>query len=286
MDSEKIYLRDVLPLNELAKRGNIVLVRHKREFLQELIDLNLLERYQSFQNMPSFRNCTIFISFIAEANNQAKLYGIYENIGIQEKENLPTFDNDFLTLKSKPQNQLTDFYMELKPLEEFNKYKHRVIINWGLRLWYANFKEIKDKEVIKILPRDFVEEFPGIMKISVSAIKLKSIILKRQTEWFEALTRLQAVYLILDQASGLQYIGTTYGAQGLWQRWENYVKTDFTGDNLKLIELKKNDINFSHNLQFSILETLPKNANQKDCSNAESTWKRKLGSRTFGLNDN
>jgi hypothetical protein len=100
------------------------------------------------------------------------------------------------------------------------------------------------------------------------------------------LTRLQAVYLILDKATGYQYIGTTYGLNGLWQRWRNYVLSNGTGGNKELKRLSKKNPEFYKNLQFSILEVLSKTATVKECINIESNWKQKLGSRAFGLNIN
>ena len=97
-----------------------------------------------------------------------------------------------------------------------NKYKDRLIIDWVVpRGWYNNFDVTKSKPVVKILPRNFVQDFPGLMNINVSFYELKKIIVNpdSHSDWFDSLTRLQAVYLILDLKSGQQYVGTTYGEQ-------------------------------------------------------------------------
>ena len=90
----------------------------------------------------------------------------------------------------------------------------------------------------------------------------------------------------MDKKTGSQYVGTTFGNDGLWQRWETYVRSGFTGGNIELIKLKENDEFFYKSFQFSILEVLSKNANQTECSDAERLWKEKLGSRDFGMNKN
>ena len=184
---------------------------------------------------------------------------------------------------------ILDFCMELEKIESLSKFENRMIINWRVpRGWYNTYGEVKDKEVIKVLPKNFVDEFPGLMNIKISAQELKKIIENPEIhkKWHDSLTRLQAVYLITDKSSGNQYIGTTYGLNGLWQRWEGYVKTGFTGGNTMLEKLKSERIDFYNDFQYSILEVLPQNANQKECVSAESLWKDKLGTRAFGLNKN
>jgi hypothetical protein len=286
--TDRIFIQDILPLNELNKKGTVLLVRHFHDHLSKMVEMELIEEYQSFQKMPAFKKCKTIISFLAEPNNQAKLYGVYEIVGIKEKDNLPEYSENIRQF-CNPQNLETDFFMILEKKTEFEKFENRIIIDWVVpRGWYNTYGKVLDKEIIKILPYNFVEEFPGLMKIRLSAQELKTIIENPQThlKWYESLTRLQAVYLIMDKETGNQYIGTTYGQNGLWQRWENYAKGDFTGGNTELLELKKKNEKFYSNFQYSILEVLSKNASQKECVEAESLWKEKLGTRTFGLNKN
>ncbi len=286
---DKIYLQDILPLDQLSKNGKVIMVRHYHENLVEMLQKNLIEEYQSFQKKSSaFRECITIVSFLAEPNNQARLFGVYRNIGILENQNLPKY-SDQLEKFCIPQDENNDLFIQLEKMHEFVKFENRVIIDWVVpRGWYNTYGNVKDKEVVKILPYNFVDEFPGLMRIKISASELKTIINNPQAhaKWYESLTRLQAVYLILDKKSGNQYIGTTYGQNGLWQRWESYAKGDFTGGNKELIELKENNSVFHENFQYSILEVLSKNASQKECVDSESLWKEKLGTRTFGLNKN
>lgn len=264
------------------------MVRHQSEHLKVMLELGLIEEFQSFQRMPAFRKAKYMISFVAEPNNYAKFYGVYINTQIKENEDLPIY-SDKLRPFCLPQNRETDFFIDLKKDERFLKFEGRLIIDWVVpRGWYNTYGEVKNKEVIKILPNNFVDEFPGLMNIRLSALELRKIILniEAHSKWYEALTRLQAVYLIMDKSTGNQYVGTTYGQNGLWQRWESYVKTGFTGGNIELENLKKNNPDFYTELQFSILEVLSKNANQNECVKAESLWKDKLGTRAYGLNKN
>lgn len=283
-----IYLQDILPLDELSKNGQVLLIRHSPDYLDYLIKRNLVEIYQQFQNKPAFLKAKYIISFIAGERNSGILYGVYEITNILRKENLPIYPKELETY-CHPLDPVSDFYMELKRITEFDKYKDRIVIDWIVpRGWYNNYGDVKDKVVIKLLPKNFVQDFPGMDNVRLSFNELKVIIENPESnaDWFNALSRLQAVYLILYTKSGLQYIGTTYGENGLWQRWETYVKTHGTGGNIELINLKKQDPEFYHYLQFSILEVLSKTADQKYCSGKESLWKEKLGSRVSGLNKN
>lgn len=283
-----ILLQDILPLDNLSNDGTVLLVRHYHENLKEMIEKGLLEEYQSFQRMPAFRKVKYLVSFLAEPNNYAKFFGVFQVVDIKEKADLPEYSVK-LAKFCEEQNVKTDFYLKLERNRRFAKYEGRVIIDWvAPRGWYHTYGKVEDKPVIKIVPRNFIAEFPGLMNINLSAFDLRIMIENPEahSNWRESLKRLQAVYLILDSYSGKQYIGTTYGKDGLWQRWESYVKSGFTGGNTKLEKLKKENSEFYFGFKYSILEVLPKNANQKDCINAESLWKEKLGSRAMGLNMN
>lgn len=286
--NQLILLQDILPLDDLKKEGQVILVRHFGPNLKEMLKKDLVEEYQSFQRMPAFKKAKYLVSFTAEPNNQAKLFGVFQVNGIKEKVELPTY-SESLHAFCDPQNRDIDFFLLLSRDQRFSKYDGRLIINWVVpRGWYNTYGEVKNKPVVKITPRNFVDEFPGLMKINISFSELKMIIENPEShsKWYESLTKLQAVYLIMDKRTGNQYVGTTFGKDGLWQRWETYVKGGFTGGNTMLERLKQSDSYFYQGFQYSILEVLPRNANQAECTSAESLWKEKLGTRAFGLNMN
>ena len=184
--------------------------------------------------------------------------------------------------------KVKDFYLKLKRLEDFDKFQDRLVIKWMVpRGWFNTYGSVMNKEVVKLFPENFVKDFPGLMNVKLTYSELERIIKNPDSnqDWYESLTRLQAVYLILDLKTRLQYVGTTYGENGLWQRWESYIQTGGTGGNKALFALKEKDKEFQQNLQFSILEVLSKTSDQKYCTNKESLWMEKLGTRTLGLNN-
>lgn len=285
---DKIYLQDILPLDKLSKKGKVLLIRHYHKDLDEMIEKGMIEEYQSFQSQSGFRNTRYIISFIGGEKNTATFYGLYEIKSISEGKDLPRVSSG-LSKYYQPADPQKSFFLELKKVDGYSKFKDRLVIDWLVpRGWYNEYGRAKEKPVIRLFPFRFVSEFPGLMNIRISFSELKAIIRTPESheEWYNSLTRLQAVYLILNTKTGDQYIGTTYGKNGLWQRWESYVSSGGTGGNKRFKELKAKDPDFSQNLQFSILEVLTRTADKSYCIHKESLWKEKLGTRAFGLNEN
>ena len=103
--------------------------------------------------------------------------------------------------------------------------------------------------------------------------------------WIDKLSSINGIYLILDKKTGKQYIGSAYGTNGVWGRWQNYISNGH-GGNKQLIELLEKDENYLLNFQWTILETLPANLSKEKIISYETKYKEKLGTRAFGLNLN
>lgn len=99
------------------------------------------------------------------------------------------------------------------------------------------------------------------------------------------LSSVAGVYLILDTVSGMQYIGSAYGKEGIIGRWEQYARNGH-GGNKQLMELLEKDPERITKFQYSILITLPQSMTKNEVINVEMLYKKKLGSRSFGLNSN
>lgn len=286
--SEEILLEEILPLNELKKQGDVLLIRHSHENTKEMINKNVIEEYQSFQSKRAFRNFKYIVSFIGSERNSAIFYGIYEFIERYEGQQVPAYSKN-LSLLYKKEKRKDEFFLKLRRIELYDKYKDRIVIDWNVqRGWYNKYGNVASKQVVKLLPKNFVQEFPGLMNVELHFDDLKKIIENPESHyiWYDSLSKLQAIYLILDKKNKRQYIGTTYGENGLWQRWESYIKGDHTGGNKELEVLKKENPDFYKFFQFTILEVLSKTASKAYCTEKESSWKRKLGTRAFGLNRN
>ena len=75
-------------------------------------------------------------------------------------------------------------------------------------------------------------------------------------DWRTPLSAVAGVYLILDQRTGALYVGSAYGANGIWGRWRGYAKTGH-GGNVKLRKLMKRDPTYTAQFRFSILQIFP-----------------------------
>ena len=129
--------------------------------------------------------------------------------------------------------------------------------------------------------------FPGFYNFTLSYDQLTTMITNPDSnrEWQRMLSSVSGVYVILHQATGKQYIGSAYGAGGIWGRWASYAKSP-SGGNLLLRELLQEDPNSHKSFQFSVLRVLESGATKDEVLGQEALMKRKLGSRTFGLNSN
>lgn len=294
--ANNIYLNEILPLDKFKTK--IKLVRHYDSRVKlnlnhggfnDLVKYGLLDEYQQYQK-KNILNCEYFVSFYGEENSKAVFYGIFKVNNKQQNAPLPS--EKFNKFWSEMVISDSTFYYDLEELAEFKKYKNRIVIKWGegssTRSWHQWYNPKKQKELLEIRPINFIGEFPGYKMAILDYFDLKKMIENPDSNrsWFDELSRISAVYAILDKSSGNIYIGSAYGESGgLWGRWSTYAK-DPTGGNKLLTELGKNNEQFSNNLQYSILEVLPKGTRKEDVISIEQLYKNKLGTKVFGLNSN
>jgi hypothetical protein len=100
------------------------------------------------------------------------------------------------------------------------------------------------------------------------------------------LSATKGIYLISDTKTGKLYVGSAYGEEGIWGRWTRYVSTNGHGDNKTLKELIASDPIHGNNFQFSILMLLPRTITADEAIKKEQLFKNKLGTNSFGLNNN
>ena len=103
--------------------------------------------------------------------------------------------------------------------------------------------------------------------------------------WYNALRAVNGIYCITDMRDGRNYVGSAYGADGIWGRWLNYALCGH-GNNKRLVDLLMEKPESCEFLQFSILEILPASSTADNAIAKESLWKQKLGSRIGGYNEN
>ena len=250
-----IKIGELLKLRGLDINKRIKLVRHKDARQKQFIngvevegnpydwyrnDKDKFIAYQSEQHRDVFKNVDYIVSFIGENGTIARFIGIYKIEGP---------DNERNTNK---------YCYKITEVEGFDELKERIIIDWGPSTisWHQWLNDKNDKEIIEITP-GFDHIFPGYEKIALTLAQLKNIILEKEyPEWKKMLSAVNCIYIITDRKTGKNYIGSTYGKEGIWGRWKEYAKTGGHGNNVTLQKLYDQDNSYPNNFSWSILETL------------------------------
>ena len=265
-------LQELIELKtDFFKGKRVKLVRHKdsrTEYKDILKDREALLEYQKQQGREVFKNTDYLISFIGQESTKALLFGVFKVNGVDKKEE--------------------KFYYNLTEVNVIDELIDRVVIDWGKSAisWYQWYDK-QTKEVIEILPKGYLGEFKGLTNFVLDYDELKKLISNPDAnkDWKSNLSSINGIYMILDNKTGSQYIGSAYGTGGVWQRWSEYASS-IHGNNKRLKELCKKDVNYKKNFQYTILESLPSNINKKEVIKIENLYKEKFGTRAFGLNEN
>lgn len=222
---------------------------------------NLFEIYQSEQKKGEFDNTKYLVVFLGGKGKSCRFLGVYE-----------------ITGRKQSQYNQDEEFLELKQVKEFQYLEEKVIIDWGnatLR-WHQYYHNIK--EVIRIedgmSKPDGTPIFKSYPEVILDYDQLKMVL--EDNIWKEKLKALNCIYLIKDKSNGKEYVGSTSGREGIYQRWCEYAKNGHGGD-VKLEELIKSDPKYHQkNFQWTILETLNYNITTREAVERENLWKRKL----------
>lgn len=265
-------LSDLRQFERFRNDHSVKVLRHKdsRWDLWGLRSKGRFGRYQNGQSWDVFGSARYVISFIAERNRYAKFVGVWEVI-------------------SKHKKKTKGYRYKTKELPDFKELEGRLIVRWGegTRSWAQWLHRQGNKDIVEILPPNYVMDFPGYYNFTLSYEQLTTMVNNPDSnrEWQRMLSSVSGVYVLLDQRTGKQYVGSAYGAGGIWARWRSYVKSP-SGGNILLKELLEKSPSRYKQFQFSILRVLEPSATKDEVIDQEVITKRKLGSRAFGLNSN
>lgn len=259
------------------------LVRHQSSNydLNRLFANDQIELYQSVQRKNVFSNCKQLVSFIGDGGSRSKFIGVFK---VHKEIASPSrkWPEGYLYPEMFPGN----YFYELEKDKTFQDLEGRLIIDWGpsTRSWH---QWLKEKEIIEILPKGYVRSFPGYLDFVLDFQEMCKIITSSEAnlEWYQKLESVAGIYLITDTKTGMQYVGSAYGSEGILGRWKSYARTGH-GNNDQLKELLGANKDYCRNFRFTILRTLPKSLTNREIIEFENLYKEKLGSRAFGLNSN
>lgn len=65
--------------------------------------------------------------------------------------------------------------------------------------------------------------FPGFKQVHISYSQLLAIVKAGDPTWQAALSSVSGIYVLTDTSDGRLYVGSAYGAGGIWARWSQYL---------------------------------------------------------------
>jgi len=265
-------LSDLPQFKRFCGRKDVKVVRHRDttyNLPKLLADEAGFEDYQNGQSRDVFAKAKYLLSFIAERDQYAVFAGVWE------------------VLDQEPRG--TGIRYRMEKLTGFDDLEKRLVVDWGTgtRSWVQWFHRVGNKDVRELLPPDRIGDFPGFYDFLLPYWQLRQVALHPDAhrDWVRMLSAVAGVYAILDQSTGSFYLGSAYGANGIWQRWKSYAKSAH-GGNVELRELLERRPDAHDHFQFSILRVMEPSARKKDVIAHEALLKKKLGSRAHGLNRN
>ena len=186
-------------------------------------------------------------------------------------------------------------YFEHEEIDRYKGFIERLIISvskigFDKYRWINDLKTYIDKaEIVEILPKNYEAiEFNGYENVQLSYDDLRLILdTNRFTVYKNMLKQVNGIYCITDKKTHKFYIGSTYGKDGIAQRWE-YYKEEIHGGNEGLIELynNKGEEYFKENMFFTLLEYFDKNKDVNYIIKRENYWKHTFQTKESGYNKN
>ena len=131
-----------------------------------------------------------------------------------------------------------------------------------------------------------VVPFNNYDEVELSFNELREIIDGHYYDYYDALSVVKGIYMIIDGNTGKLYVGSAYGGDGIWGRWSSYAATCH-GGNYELQKLyDQYGEEYFYKFKYIILQILPMRMSDKEVIEMESKYKNRYPTREFGLNDN
>lgn len=171
-----------------------------------------------------------------------------------------------------------------------DEYSNRAIFkrDYGFS-FYNNFTSAQDFILEEIWSQEIgrlVKPFSDYSSVELSYLELSEIIQNHYSDYYNALSTVKGIYMIIDGNTGKLYVGSAYGKEGIWGRWSSYAYS-FHGENIELKALYNNyGEEYFKKFKYTILQILPKTISDKEVIEIESKYKKRFMTREFGLNDN
>ncbi len=279
---KKLTFNDLLIKNNISP-NDVLYIRHafNNSGFKSCLKTGHIHDYTCHQKRDFSNGRSYWAVFIGEKEYTARFYRFYKVNGV--KTSKPSLaSKDF----PHPEWLKSGVFYDLEECDIFKEYYDKITVNWSGVRSFHNKAENNDKEIISIKEKTEIA-FPGYDNLIITYDELQKIVYEEEiySHYHTALSSINAIYLIVDLESGKQYVGSSYGKNGLLERWKCYVDTKH-GNNKKMKELIVNIPDRFHSFQFSILKILSPSVTADEAIEYERMYKKKLLPKQFGLNDN
>ena len=280
----------------LAKQGldldSVMVMRHRpteRE-VREILPWLAAERpevfnaYQQVQNPhaeKALKKAAIVASFIAQDGEQALFVGLYRRGDWR-----PVTKKQFWAIPAvaemKPfglrgiKGRKTAMWFDLEVTDFYRELKGRLVVRWPPgRLWWRWAKA--NEFLIDAIHEESLldEKMPRWDQISLTWEKLRVL----PKKWKADLRQWRGIYYIFDVKACRGYVGSACGGENILGRWLSYAASGH-GGNKKLKKREQSDF------LFTILQRTSPDMEREDINQLEESWKNRLHTRNYGLNDN
>ena len=264
--------------------GEVRLLRHQQVGAKNITPYSLwqddvaeFERYQSAQRSDrrAHFSSPYWAGFVATPDGGTLFVGLY---AIDGHESASSDWTDPLHRETVEEMQRDlDIYRFMRRTD-FEHYAGRLKIEWGdgKRSWSQRANSPRgSKQMLELAPSFREPTFPGYNRFISNLAALVTV----PPGWVVALQAVRGIYLLTCPRTKEQYVGSAYGADGFWGRWQAYAATGHGGNE----GLRSRD---PSDYQISILEVAGSAIGQDEIIGMEQLWKAKLQSREMGLNRN
>jgi hypothetical protein len=269
-----LTFNDVLVSVGLDPRA-VRLARHQDHRLQERsiyaawkVDPAQVEEYQAIQDKRRFEVDGFVASFVVTPppESETLFIGLYKVDAVRACE--PGTIEPFTGLDVTGLN----CYALTRDIR-LDEYKGRLAIDWGpgTRQWVQR-ASAQPKPICAIRDRPD-PPFPPVSEFHVYVSEVPAL----PRSWQARLANMKGIYVLVDVATGEQYVGSAKGEQSLLGRFMDYARTGHGGN----VELRKR---LGARYQVSILEVVDQQLPDHKIETIESWWKTKLMTREHGLN--
>lgn len=223
------------------------------------------------------------VSFVGEEPATATFAGIYR-IGGWEELDLAGYNafpgNAELTalcMAGRTADIGNCLAFELEMLGAYADWSGRLMVAWPkpYQSWWRKADRARFPIIAIERESRFVRAMPDWQDIILTHAELHSL----PRAWQAALAQWRGIYYIYDRARRAGYVGSAYGTDNIFGRWQSYAKSGHGGN----ARLRRSD---PADLSFSILQRTSPDLEAADIIRLEASWKARLHTRAYGLNAN